>query len=121
MLLGTASSVGKSTIATGICRYFKNKGIKVAPFKAMNISLNSYVTEDGLEMGRAPSQLYFRPPFLFYIFLPLVRGIYFKKGGDFFKIPLEPAAFILPTKIELFAYPPYKNSVTLQAKSDKNC
>ena len=53
MLLGTASSVGKSTIATGICRYFKNKGIKVAPFKAMNISLNSYVTEDGLEMGRA--------------------------------------------------------------------
>ncbi|MCR1952337.1 cobyric acid synthase [Clostridium sp. DSM 100503] len=53
MLLGTASSVGKSTIATAFCRYFKNKGLKVAPFKALNISLNSYVTEEGLEMGRA--------------------------------------------------------------------
>lgn len=53
MLLGTASSVGKSTIATAICRYYTNKGFKVAPFKALNISLNSYVTEEGLEMGRA--------------------------------------------------------------------
>ena len=53
MLLGTASSVGKSTIATAFCRYFKNKGLKVAPFKALNISLNSYVTKEGLEMGRA--------------------------------------------------------------------
>lgn len=53
MFLGTASSVGKSTIATAFCRYFKNEGMKVAPFKALNISLNSYVTEDGLEMGRA--------------------------------------------------------------------
>lgn len=53
MLLGTASSVGKSTIATAFCRYFKNKRLNVAPFKALNISLNSYVTEEGLEMGRA--------------------------------------------------------------------
>ncbi len=53
MLLGTASSVGKSTLATAICRYFTNKNLKVAPFKAMNISLNSFVTKDGLEMGRA--------------------------------------------------------------------
>ena len=52
MVLGTASSVGKSTVATAICRYYRKKGFKVAPFKAMNISLNSFVTEDGLEMGR---------------------------------------------------------------------
>lgn len=53
MLLGTASSVGKSTVATAFCRYFKKKGLNVSPFKALNISLNSYITEDGLEMGRA--------------------------------------------------------------------
>ena len=53
MILGTASSVGKSTIATAFCRYYRNKGYKVAPFKALNISLNSYVTKDGDEMGRA--------------------------------------------------------------------
>ncbi len=53
MLLGTASSVGKSTLAAAFCRYFKNRALKVAPFKALNISLNSYVTKDGLEMGRA--------------------------------------------------------------------
>lgn len=53
MFLGTASSVGKSTLATALCRFLKNQGLKVAPFKALNISLNSYVTKDGLEMGRA--------------------------------------------------------------------
>ena len=53
MFLGTASSVGKSTLAAALCRALKNKGINVAPFKALNISLNSYVTKDGLEMGRA--------------------------------------------------------------------
>ncbi|AGF55241.1 adenosylcobyric acid synthase [Clostridium saccharoperbutylacetonicum] len=53
MFLGTASSVGKSTIAAAICRYLKNQGFSVAPFKALNISLNSYVTKNGLEMGRA--------------------------------------------------------------------
>ena len=53
MFLGTASSVGKSTLAAALCRTLKNKGFNVAPFKALNISLNSYVTKDGLEMGRA--------------------------------------------------------------------
>lgn len=53
MFLGTASSVGKSTVATAFCRYFKEKGYKVAPYKALNISLNSYVTKDGDEIGRA--------------------------------------------------------------------
>ncbi|MGL5415958.1 MAG: cobyric acid synthase [Clostridium sp.] len=53
MILGTSSSVGKSTIATAFCKYFKDKGIDVAPYKALNISLNSYITEDGHEIGRS--------------------------------------------------------------------
>lgn len=53
MIQGTMSNAGKSLIAAGLCRIFKQDGFQVAPFKSQNMALNSYITEEGLEMGRA--------------------------------------------------------------------
>lgn len=53
MVLGTCSNAGKSLIAAGLCRILKNRSYKVAPYKSQNMALNSFITEDGLEMGRA--------------------------------------------------------------------
>ena len=57
MIQGTMSNAGKSFLAAGLCRIFKQDGLKTAPFKSQNMALNSYITKDGLEMGRAQHDL----------------------------------------------------------------
>jgi adenosylcobyric acid synthase len=53
LVAGTQSDAGKSVVAAGICRWLRRRGLRVAPFKAQNMALNSAVTPDGAEIGRA--------------------------------------------------------------------
>ncbi|MGH2816117.1 MAG: AAA family ATPase, partial [Actinomycetota bacterium] len=53
LVTGTSSDAGKTVVVAGLCRWLARRGVAVAPFKAQNMALNSTVTHDGAEIGRA--------------------------------------------------------------------
>jgi len=110
MFLGTASSVGKSTLVTALCRYLKNQGLDVAPFKALNISLNSYVTKDGLEMGRAQvvqaEACKMEPD-------ALMNPVLLKPSGDYTQVIVNGKVYC---KIEPYKYKELNDNLKVQVK-----
>src|SRR5215471_5096056 len=74
LVAGTTSDAGKSVVTAGICRWLVRRGVKVAPFKGQNMSLNSFVTRDGAEIGRAQARRL--------AWTGLMNPVLLKPGGD---------------------------------------